>query len=62
MARQWIQAAIKSPGALRAQLGTPAGRNIPAGQLAEAAGAPDTLGRRARLAQTLRKLARRRSQ
>ena len=62
MAGKWIQEAIRKKGALRAQLGTPAGRNIPVGQLQEAASAPGTLGRRARLAVTLRKLARKRKQ
>lgn len=42
-------------GALRSELGVPAGKNIPAGQLAKAAKAPGKLGQRARLAETFRK-------
>lgn len=55
MAEKWIQNAIKKPGALRKSLGVKAGQNIPAGKLAKAAKAPGTLGKRARLAETLRK-------
>lgn len=51
-----IAKAIKKPGALRAQLGTPKGEKIPAGKLAKAAKAPGKLGQRARFAQTLAKL------
>lgn len=54
MAKKWVQAAIKHPGALHRQLGIPAGHKIPAAQLAAAAGKGGVLGRRARLAQTLR--------
>jgi hypothetical protein len=53
-AKKWIQSAIKHPGALRRQLG--AKDNIPAKKLAAAAKKGGTLGRRARLAQTLKKL------
>jgi len=56
MAEKWIQKAIKKPGALRKSMGVKAGQKIPAGKLAKAAKAPGTLGKRARLAQTLRKL------
>ena len=56
MAEKWIQKAIKKPGALRAQLGAKAGQPIPAKKLAAAAKKPGTLGKRARLAQTLKKL------
>jgi hypothetical protein len=49
-----ISKAIKKPGALRAQLGTPAGKKIPAGKLAKAAKAPGKLGQRARFAQMLK--------
>lgn len=55
----WISGAIKHPGALRRALHVPAGKNIPASKLSKAAKAGGTMGRRARLAQTLRKLARR---
>lgn len=51
---KWISGAIQHPGALRKQLGTKPGKNIPAGKLAKAAKAPGTLGKRARLAQTLK--------
>jgi hypothetical protein len=49
-----ISKAIKKPGALRAQLGTPEGKKIPAGKLAKAAKAPGKLGQRARFAQMLK--------
>lgn len=54
MSNRWIQKAIKHPGALRKQLGVKSGHTIPTNQLREAAKAPGTLGRRARLALTLR--------
>lgn len=54
MAEKWIQNAIKKPGALRKSLGVKEGQTIPAGKLAKAAKAPGTLGKRARLAQTLK--------
>ena len=53
---KWIQAAIQHPGALHRQLGVPAGEKIPAKKLAKAARAPGVLGKRARLAETLRGL------
>jgi hypothetical protein len=56
MAEKWIQAAIKKPGALRKTLGAKAGQPIPAKKLAAAARKGGVTGRRARLAQTLRKL------
>ena len=56
MAEKWIQKAIKKPGALRKSLGVKSGQKIPAGKLAKAAKAPGTLGKRARLAQTLKGL------
>jgi len=59
MAKKWIQKAISKPGALRKQLGIKEGETIPASKLAKAAKAPGTLGKRARLAQTLKKLPRR---
>lgn len=55
-AKKWIAGAIKHPGALRSSLHVPKGQKIPASKLAKAAKAPGKLGRRARLAQTLRKL------
>ena len=54
MAKKWIQAAIKKPGALRKQLGAKDG--IPKRKLAAAAKKGGKLGRRARLAMTLAKL------
>lgn len=57
MAKKFIQRAIKHPGALRRQLGVKKGHLIPAGALAKAAKKGGTLGRRARFAQTLRRLA-----
>ena len=50
----WIKGAIKHPGALRASLHVKAGEKIPAKKLAAAAKKPGTMGRRARLAQTLK--------
>ena len=55
-ADKWIQGAIKKPGALRKSLGVKSGEKIPAKKLAAAAKKPGTLGKRARLAQTLKKL------
>lgn len=54
MAEKWIQKAIKKPGALRAQLGVKEGQPIPAKKLAAAAKKPGKLGKRARLAETLK--------
>lgn len=51
-----ISKAIKKPGALRAQLGAKKGEKIPAGKLAKAAKAPGKLGQRARFAQLLAKM------
>ena len=56
----WIQAAIKKPGALRKSLGAKEGKKIPAKKLRAAAKKGGKLGRRARLALTLRKLNRKR--
>jgi hypothetical protein len=56
MAEKWIQKAIKHPGALHRQLGVPQGKKIPAKKLSAAAAKGGTLGRRARLAQTLKGL------
>lgn len=55
--KKWIQDAIKKPGALRKQLGVKAGKPIPMSKLEAAAKKPGLLGQRARLAKTLRKLA-----
>lgn len=56
MAKNFIQKAIKKPGALRSALGVKEGKTIPAKKLAKAAKAPGKMGQRARLAQTLKKL------
>lgn len=53
---KWIQKAIKKPGALHKQLGVPAGEKIPSKQLAAAAKKGGKMGKRARLAQTLKGL------
>jgi hypothetical protein len=54
MAEKWIQKAIQKPGALRKELGVKAGKTIPAKKLAAAAKKPGTMGKRARLAETLK--------
>jgi len=54
--KNWIQSAIKKPGALHKELGVPAGKKIPSGKLAAAAKKPGVEGKRARLAQTLKGL------
>lgn len=54
--KNWIKGAIKHPGALHRDLGVPEGKKIPPGKIAAAAKAGGTLGRRARLAQTLGKM------
>ena len=56
MAKKWIQGAIKKPGALHRQLGIAKGENIPLSVLQKAAKKKGKLGRRARLAMTLKKL------
>jgi hypothetical protein len=58
MAKKWIQKAIKKPGALRKSLGVKKGQKIPAKKLAKAAKSKGKLGQRARLAQTLGKMRR----
>lgn len=51
----WIQGAIKRPGALRAKLNVKEGDKIPYSKLIIAAKKPGLTGQQARLAQTLRK-------
>jgi hypothetical protein len=58
MAEKWIQKAIKKPGSLRSALGVKKGKNIPSQKLAAAAKKPGVMGKRARLAQTLKKMKR----
>ena len=53
---KWIAGAIQHPGALHRELGVPMGQKIPGAKLAKAEKAGGTLGRRARLAETLGKL------
>jgi hypothetical protein len=55
-ANKWIQRAISKPGALHEEMGVPAGKKIPAKKLAKAAKAGGKLGKRARLAETLKKM------
>lgn len=53
MAKNFIQKAIKHPGALHKQLGVAAGKKIPAKKLNAAAKKGGKLGERARFAKTL---------
>ena len=50
----WIKNAIKKPGALHKELGVPEGKKIPSAKLAAAAKKPGKVGKRARLAETLK--------
>ena len=52
--RRWVQDMKLREGALKRQLGVPAGQRIPVATLRRAARAPGVLGRRARLALTMR--------
>ncbi len=54
--KNFIAGAIKHPGALHKQLGIAQGKKIPAKKLAVAAKKPGVEGKRARLAQTLKKM------
>lgn len=56
--KNWIAGAIKKPGALHKQLGIPEGEPIPEGKLEKAAKKGGKLGKRARLAETLRNIGR----
>lgn len=53
MAKNFIKAAIKRPGALHRALHIPQGQHIPLAQIEKASHAPGRLGREARFAQTL---------
>lgn len=55
-AKKWIKSAIKNPGSLHRELGIPEGEKIPAAKLNAAAKKGGKLGRRALLAQTLKKM------
>jgi hypothetical protein len=54
--KKWIQKAIKKEGSLRKSLKTKEGKNIPVSKLEKAAKKGGKMGKRARLALTLRKL------
>lgn len=54
--KNWIQSAIKKPGALHRDLGVPAGKKITQKKLKEAEEKGGKLAKRAHLAETLRKL------
>ena len=54
--KNWIQKAVKKPGALRKSLGVKKGQKIPAGKLKAAAKKSGKLGQRARLAMTFKKM------
>lgn len=54
--KKWIQGAIKHPGALHKELGVPMGKKIPAAKLDAAAKKGGKVGKRARLAKTLKKM------
>jgi hypothetical protein len=54
--KRWIQNAIKAPGSLRKSLGVKEGETIPQKKLSIAAEKGGKLGKRARLAMTLRRL------
>lgn len=50
----WIKGAIKHPGALHKDLGVPQGKKIPASKLRVAESKGGKVGKRARLAETLK--------
>jgi hypothetical protein len=54
MSKNWIAGAIKKPGALHKEMGVPKGKKIPEKKLEKAAHAKGKLGKRARLAETLK--------
>ena len=54
--KNWIQKAVKKPGALRKSLGVKKGQKIQAGKLKAAAKKSGKLGQRARLAMTFKKM------
>ena len=59
--KNWIQKAVKKPGALRKSLGVKKGQKIPASKLNAAAKQKGKMGQRARFAKTLKKLNRRKA-
>jgi hypothetical protein len=54
--KNWIKVAIKKPGALHEEMGIPQGDKIPEKKLKAAAKKGGKLGKRARLAETLKKM------
>jgi hypothetical protein len=54
--KKWIQKAVQKPGELHKELGIPMGKKIPEKKLEAATSKPGKEGKRARLAQTLKKL------
>lgn len=56
MTKKWIQEAIKHPGALHRALGVKKGEKIPEKKLAAAAKKKGKVGKEARLAETLKKI------
>jgi len=54
--QDWIQKAIKKPGALRKELGVKGDKKIPAKKLDAAAKKPGKEGQRARLDKTIKKM------
>lgn len=54
MEKNWIKDAIKKPGSLRKSLGVKKGKDIPEKKLASAAKKGGLIGKRARLAETLK--------
>jgi len=57
MAKNWIQGMNMKKGALRRSLGVKKGKDIPEEELEEASKKPGKMGKRAKLAMTLKKLA-----
>jgi hypothetical protein len=58
--KRWLQEAIKKPGALHKQLGVPDGEKISESKLEVAAKKGGKLGQRARLAETLNEMKKKR--
>jgi len=56
MAKNWIAGAIKKPGALHKDLGVPMGEKIPAKKIKAAEKKGGKVGKRAHLAETLKKM------
>jgi hypothetical protein len=54
--KNWIKSAVSKPGALRKTMGVKGDETIPAKKLAAAAKGSGVTAKRARLAQTLKKL------